>query len=650
MSFEKLFEPLQVGTMTVPNRIVETTYSINSGRADGLPDAPFIAHHLARAQGGAGWIGNETWLLPTPLPPGRQDEILPGTGAVRFAVYELPEFVPRVRVFVDAVHQAGAVCVFQLTHLQNIMCPSSVQTALADDVIPRPLDEGEIEFILDTYWQAAVQLHAAGADAVEIHCAHETLPQLFLSPYTNRRTDAWGGSEEHRVRFVVEAVRRIRAHVPPTLNVGLRLCADEARADGYDLPAMTRMARRMCDAVAIDYLSVDMGSPWGRPSYVPPMQYPVATFAPQAAAIRKAVPVPVLCAGRVNDPAVAERLLVDGVADLVGMTRALLADPEMPRKARAGRTDEIRKCIGCNTCIGTVIHAEVKVARCAVNPGVGREIEWGTVASAPRAKRVVVVGGGPGGIETALIAAARGHRVTLLEREPALGGLLQVAGRAPERQAFLDYPRWAVGELARRGVTVELNTVASAASVRALAADAVVIATGGRPRPAEFPGADGPTVVQFADVLTERVDVGHRVVVVSEDDHMITPSVADFLASRGHQVEILHKWLMIAEQVERYTKGIVFQRLYAQGVTITPSTRVRAVAAGTVTAYNVHTGTEHVLHSVDPVVLCLGALPNDALYAELRAAVPEIHLVGSAFAPRGLAEATLHGASVGRLL
>jgi NADPH-dependent 2,4-dienoyl-CoA reductase/sulfur reductase-like enzyme len=381
------------------------------------------------------------------------------------------------------------------------------------------------------------------------------------------------------------------------------------------------------------------------------MQYPPATFAASAKAIRHATGVPVLYAGRVNDPAIAEQLLADGVADLVGMTRALLADPELPRKVRAGRTEEIRKCVGCNTCIGTVVHAEVKTARCAVNPHVGRETTWLDAERAARARRVVVVGGGPAGIEAALAAVARGHRVTVLEREDAVGGLLRVAARAPRRDAFLDYPVWAAGELARRGVEVRCGVQATAETVRALAPDAVVVATGGVVRPAEFAGAERPQVVQFTDVLTERVPVGRRVLVVSEDDHMITPSVADFLASRGHAVEIVHKWLMIAEQVDRYTKGIVFHRLHAQGVVITPSTRVRRIDDdGSIVLFDVHTGEERLRTGIDTVVLCLGTVPNDGVYRALEGQVPERHLAGSAFAPRGLADATLHGASVGRLL
>jgi 2,4-dienoyl-CoA reductase-like NADH-dependent reductase (Old Yellow Enzyme family)/thioredoxin reductase len=648
--FDYLFSPLTVGTMTVPNRIAETTYSINAGRADGLPDRAFTEHHVQKARGGVGWIGNQTWVLPTPIPVGRFDEIGAGAAATRFAVYEHPQFVERVQQFTTAIHQHGAVCVMQLTHLQSLMCPSSAPIALLYDHVPHELEEDEIQFILDTYWKAAEKFHAAGADAVEIHCAHETLPQWFLSPYTNQRTDQWGGTLENRLRFVIEAVRRIRDHVPRQLNVGLRVCADEYKDGGYGLEDMKQMAQRICAAVPIDFLSVDVGSPWGMPSYVPPMQYPLAAFAYAAAEIREVVGVPVLYAGRVNDPVLAERLLAEGQADLIGMTRASIADPDFPRKTRQGRLDEIRKCIGCNTCIGQMIHEERKTPTCAVNPAIGREKVWASVEPARAAKHVVVAGGGPGGLEAARVAAMRGHKVIVLERHAEIGGQLLVAARAPRREGFLDFARYEEFQMRSLGVDVRLNTLATPELVLGLNPDAVIVATGSLPRTLDVPGADQPNVVQGWDVLNGTAPVGQRVMVVSEDDGMETPSVADFLATQGKQVEILHKWLMIGSRIERYTTGIVFYWLYKNGVVFSPSTRVRSIAGDTVVAYNVHTGEERRIEGVDTVVLSLGSRPASQLHKALAGKVKELYLVGSAFAPRRLAEATQHGAEVGRRL
>ncbi len=648
---EKIFEPIAVGSMAVANRIVETTYSINSGRADGLPDASFIEHHVRRARGGAGWIGNETWVLPTPLPPGRGDEILPGTGAVRFAIYEHPDFVPRVRRFTDAVHEHGAVCVMQLTHLQSLMGPSAVSLPLSSDYIPHVLDEDEIEALLDAYADASAAFAEAGADAVEVHCAHEALPEWFLSPLTNRRTDQWGGSLENRIRFVVEAVRRIRAAAPAGLNVGLRINADQCRDGGYDLDEMCAMVAAICRSERVDYLSADVGSTWGKPSYIAPMQYGVAPFAAHAAAIKRAAPdVPVLYAGRVNDVAVAEELVASGAVDLVGMTRAMLADSEMLAKARDGRIDEIRKCIGCNTCIGKVVHGEVKTPLCAVNPEVGFEAEWARVGRAAKSRRVVVVGAGPAGLEAARVAAERGHAVTLLEKGKELGGMIRLAARAPGREAFLDFPRFAEGALQRAGVSVLLGVEAELDTVLELTPDVVVTATGARPRRGSSAAVANGRAFDFTEVLRGGIDLGERVVLVSEDDHMFTPSVADYVASRGCHVEILHKWLSIGDQVERYTRGIVFYRLYSNGVVIHPSTRLVSFDAGVVRAANCLTGAVTEIADVDSIVWSLGLESDDSLARSLKGRVGELFNVGSSFAPRFMAEATQHGANAGRLI
>ncbi|MBI4517612.1 MAG: FAD-dependent oxidoreductase [Deltaproteobacteria bacterium] len=648
--FDYLFTPIKVGTMTVPNRICETTYSINAGRADGLPDAAFIEHHLQKARGGVGWIGSQTWLLPTPLPPGHAGEVLAGQGAISFAVYQSPKFVERVRQFTDAVRACGAVSVMQLTHLQSLMGPSPVPISLLYDHVPSALEPEHIEFILDTYWKAAEKFHEAGADAVEIHCAHETLPQWFLSPYTNKRGDQWGGSPENRVRFVVEAVRRIRERVARELNVGLRINADEYKEGGYTLEDMKAMAQLICSQVSLDFLNVDVGSPWGMPSYIPPMQYPLAAFAYAAAEIRQVVNLPVLYAGRVNDPVLAERLLAEGQADLIGMTRASLADPDFPRKARSGQLDDIRKCIGCNTCIGKVIHDEVKSPVCAVNPVIGHEREWAAVAPAKTPKRVIVIGAGAGGLEAARVAAMRGHKVIVLERNAEIGGQLLIAAKAPRREGFLDFPRYQEFQLRRLNVKLRLNTVATAEMVLGLQPEVVIAATGSLPRTLEVAGSGQDNVVQSWDVLRGTREVGGRVVIVSEDDGMETPSVADFLAAQGKQVEILHKWLMIGSRIERYTQGIVFYWLYKNGVVISPSTRVRAIEGSTVIAYNSHTSAERRIEGVDHVVLSLGSQGDNGLYRALKGRVPELYLVGSAFAPRRLVEATQHGARIGKMI
>lgn len=657
VQLERLFTPLRVGPMQVPNRVCETTNTIGAGRlGDFLPDDVFIEHHVAKARGGMGWIGGETWVLNAPLPDEVPEEIIPGGAATRFPIYYLPDFVPKVARYCQAVHDAGAVAVFQLTQLNAMFGPSSVPISGAYDWVPHELEDHEIDAIIESYAAAAEQILAAGGDGVEVHAAHETVPHLFLSPATNRRTDRWGGEALARCRFVIEVLRAIRDRVGNGLAIGLRMAAGEARPGGYTLDDAVAMARHIVAEAAPDFLSVDVGHSWGDPSYVPPSYYPVAMGAEAARKIREAAqPAAVLYAGRVFDPLVAERLLVDGVCDLVGMTRASIVDPEFVNKAREGRLEEIRYCIGCNRCIDNAVHGSGtglftlnQRAMCSVNPTAGAEFAWKTSfrrVATPR--RVVVVGAGPAGLEAARVAALRGHDVTVLERRDALGGQVHIASLAPGRDQFANLARYHDTQVKLLGIDLRLGSDATPEAVLGLRPDAVVCATGSVPLVPDAPGIDAAFVVQAWDVLEGKIDVGRRVVVVSQEDGMETPSVADFLASRGHAVEVFHHWAGVANAVGRYTVGPVLRRLEAGGVTTRSHLRVNRIEAGRVEFVSSLTGATRVVEDVDTVVLSCGSRPDVALYRALKGEVGRLDLVGAAWAPRGIHEATEHGMRVG---
>lgn len=652
--FQYLFSPVKVGPMNVPNRIVETTNSAGAGRADGLPDAPFIEHHGRKARGGTGWIGSESWTVSgvLRLPQDYQD---PPILVPPASIFAHPNFVERVRVFTDAVHACGAVSIMQLSETGGgVYAPSPVRSWLAYDFVPHELEEDEIESLIEGYAMAAEKFLQAGADGIEIHCAHEMLPQWFLSPYTNRRLDRWGGSVENRTRFVTEILQRVRQRIGTGMALGIRVCADEYRDGGYHLEDMQEMLGMILAKAQLDFLNVDVGTGWGFPSYIGPMQYPLATFADTAAAIRSVVsPIPVIYAGRVNDPVLAERLLTEGKCDLVAMTRAGIADPEFPRKIREGRMDEIRKCVGVNRCIEEFAqpspYQPFRRAACATNPEAGKELEWQALyRPATQRKRVVVVGGGPAGLEAARVAASRGHKVTLLEQRPELGGQLLIAAKAPQREGFLDFPRWQTRQMELLGVDVRLDRPATVDGVLALNPEVVFCATGSVPMLPDALGIDQPNVAQAWDVLEGMVEVGARVAVLSQEDHMETISVADFLATRGKQVEIFHKWLYIGSGVERYTRGIVFHRLSKGGVIIHPSRLARRIDGNTVVVVDVHTGAEHPHRGFDTFVLSCGSRPEVSLYRALKGKVPELQLIGAAMLPRDLYAATQSGATAGR--
>jgi 2,4-dienoyl-CoA reductase-like NADH-dependent reductase (Old Yellow Enzyme family)/thioredoxin reductase len=653
--FSRLFEPIQVGPMRVPNRICEATNTIGAAQMPGFVDDPFIAHHVAKARGGTGWIGSETFLLNSPLPDEAADEFFPGTGAVRFPLYKMPGFVDSVARFSEAVHETGAVVVCQLTQLNFTMAASSVPIVEAYDWIPHELDGDEIATLIRTYADAAEEFAKTGADGIEIHAAHETLPQTFLSPAMNERSDGWGGDARARTKFLREVLVAVKERIGDALALGIRINGQEAREGGYDLLELREMMSYVAETRTLDFVNVDVGHCWGGPSYVQPSYYGHAVYREAGKALKVDLEgIPVLFSGRVNDPGIAERLLEEGCCDLVGMTRAGIADPEFANKAREGRLSEIRRCIGCNRCIAQTIRNDApdmfKKAVCSVNPEVGNELfyamKW---KSAAERKRLVVVGGGAAGCEAARVAARRGHEVILLERGERLGGQLNLAARAPGRDAYEDFVIFQENQLALHGVDVRLGSDVDADAVAALEPDAVACATGSVPRVPDTPGVDAAHVLQGWDVLAGRVEAGERVAVVSQEDAFETPNVADTLADRGRHVEIFHKWNGIGAQIDRYSMGAVMARLAEHDVVVHTGWRLAAVGDGKLEFSSAFGGSRRSFEGFDSVVLVYGSVPDAKLYYALkkRGTAARLFLVGSAWVPRPLAEATQHGARVG---
>ena len=650
-AFERLFSPLKVGPLTVRNRICETTNSIRAGRLDGLPDAPFIEHHVSKARGGTAWLGSETWLLNSPMPNEASDEFFPGAASTRMPLYLHPQLPERVAQFTDAARAAGAVTIFQLTQLNFTMAASSVSVANAYDWIPHELTDEEIEFIINTYAVAAGRFQEGRADGIEIHCAHETLPQTFLSPAMNLRKDKWGGDAKGRTRFVIEILERVRKRVGNSMAVGIRINGMESRTGGYGVLEMREMVSYIAETGLLDYVNVDVGHSWGVPSYVMPSYFDPAQFRDVGRALKVDIaPIPVLFSGRVNDPVLAENLLAANVCDLVGMTRAGIADPEFPNKAREGRLVEIRRCIGCNRCIGESVHGRMPGGKpaCSVNPVVGNELLWNaTFRPAEQRRRVVVAGGGAAGVEAARVAAMRGHEVIILEERQALGGQVRIASKAPGRDAYEDFLYYQENQMVANGVDVRLGTKAEMEDVLALKPDAVVCATGSRPITPNVPGIHSPHVVQGWDVLEGRAQTGQRVAVISHEDHFETPNVADFLASKGKQVEIFHKWTMIGAEIDRYSIGVIMKRLEQGGVTIHNGLELAGVNESTLDFVSTYTTAHQEFEGFDSVVLVYGSAPDTRLHDQLKGKVSQLYLVGSAWVPRGLHEATEHGMKVG---
>lgn len=655
--YQMLFSELKVGPITVRNRICETT---NTPMASRHPmmflDEHVINNHAAKARGGVAWIGGEAWILNAPMPEGAEDELGVGTFASRYASFMVPGFTDSVRTYCDAVHEAGSVAIFQLTLLADTLGASSVPSVDIYDAVPHAVREEDIEFILNSYVQAATAAREGGADGIEIACAHEALPMMFLSPATNKRSDKWGGSVEGRTLFVREILRRVRDAIGDRMALGIRINGQEARQGGYDLMEFREIAYAIAETGLIDFLNVDVGHCWGRHAYVPPSYHAPAENREVAKAVRADLDprVKILFSGRINEPIIAEELLQAGICDLVGMTRAGIADPEFANKTREGRMSEMRRCIGCNRCIGEVVHGRkplgMKRPRCSVNPVIGMEAEWAEkFKPASTKKRVVVVGGGPAGLEAARVAAMRGHSVTIVEKGKRVGGQVLLTSKAPGRDSFEDFIYFQENEIARLGIDLRLETTADVDLLVSLGAQVVVCASGSTPRtPLEVEGLNAEHVVMGWDVLANEVKLGEQVAVYSEEDHFETPNIAEAIAAKGKQVTIIHKWAQIGSEIDRYSFGTIMNRLEENKVRMVGGLRLKAVKGKQVECISAYSGKTSVVGEFDTVVLVCGSVPNDDLYYRIKgdSRFERAFLIGAAWTPRLIAEATQHGAFI----
>src|SRR5262245_20285773 len=615
--FPRLFSPLRLGPREARNRIVSTPHTTGFG-VDGFPRERWLAYEREKARGGAGTIMMFGSASVHPSSP------VAAAGGIE---YWDPAVVPHLRAMADAVHEFGGLCLAQVAHWGRagdgryaddpLLAPSD-EPDETHHGIPRALTTPEIHTLIEGFGQAARHVKAGGYDGVDLSCWGGHLTEQFLSPVSNRRTDEYGGPLENRLRFCLETLEAVRAAVGPDLIVGARLTGDQMVPDGLTLEDTQAIAARLAGTGWLDYVTVSGASTerYLAPPFVTPTYYaPLGLYNRFAAAVKAVVRIPVIVAGRVVHPAQAEEVIAQGWADAVAMTRALIADPEMPRKAAAGRIDEIRICTGASeACIGRRIQG--KTIACIQNPVIGREAELVEVRAAARTRRVVVAGGGVAGLEAARMAAQRGHRVVPLEATAELGGQLLALCRTPARESYGEVVRWLAGEVARAGVDVRLETAATVDGILAAGPDAVVVATGSRPRRLEAPVAEDAHVLTAEEVLLGHATPGHRVLIVDYDGHMRGPGAAELLADRGHEVEIVTRFFSVGEDVDPRLKTSVYTRLYRKGVRMTPLSVVEEVGAGWVRLANTLTGQARTVEA-DAVVTALGGRAENALEAAL---------------------------------
>jgi 2,4-dienoyl-CoA reductase-like NADH-dependent reductase (Old Yellow Enzyme family) len=646
MSFEHLFTPLAVGSMTVANRLVMAPMERNYANPDGTVSERTVEHYRIRAAGGVGWIDVESTFVD-PAGRGRTHQL---------GLHE-DRCIDGMRELVDAVHAGGAKIGIELHHagrntssaISGVapVAPSPVPCPEAGGEVPRELTPAEIEAIVERYAAAAARAAAAGFDAVELHSAHGYLPLAFLSPLTNMRSDEYGGAFENRMRFAVRVLGAMRAAVGPGLAVGCRFSADERLPGGLTLADTTEYARALEQAGA-DYLSVSAGVYASFVNIIPPMDYAPGWLLPTAAAIKRAVTVPVIGASRIVDPETADRAIAAGEVDLVALGRALLTDPELPRKAQDGRVDAIVSCIGCNQGCEARISAQRDVT-CLVNPEVGREHAFARTRSRSP-KRVVVIGGGPAGMEAARVCAERGHVVTLHDRRPRLGGMLVLAGELPGRPGWCTFIEEAERRLRASGVEVKLNSDMNGTGLTWSGADAIVLATGSRfTRPDPGYSRASVPILTPPELLGEEAAPTGRVVVFGAG--AIGLGVTAWLVDRGAEVSVVSP---DPEIEDPDGQGGLVERLLATGrVSLEGDTELGATGDGEVTL--VRAGAigplfARVLTGVSAVVHTVGREPRREIPIQTHSALAgtPIHLIGDCRAPRSALEAVYEGALVAR--
>jgi len=650
-AFPTLFSPLRLGRHTLKNRICMSAHAESLGEG-GVPAERALAYYEARARGGAGFLmcfGSAS--------------VHPDSSARVWNGIELfdDRVIRYLSNFSEAIHRHGVPLVAQMTHkgrrgrsegndFRPLLAPSAVREPNHRET-PHALDREAIAGIVRAFADAAYRLKQGGFDGCEVMASACHLVDQFWTPRVNRRGDEYGGDLAGRMRFAIEILEAIRERVGPDFLIGIRMTGDEMLEGGLDNEAARAIARRLDALGILDYFNVVGASCETYPTEsltVPDMSFPPALFHGLAASIKAVVKTPVIIAGRINHPAVAEKVLRDGEADLCVMTRALIADPELPEKTLEGRLDDLRICYGYNSgCIDRIYTG--KGITCVQNPVVGHEREWSELPRAARPSKVVVVGGGPAGLECARIARLRGHEVVLFEKNEELGGQTLIAKNAPARQDFDGACRYTARQCEKLGVEIHLGAEADAEAVLRESPDVVVIATGARALRPDIPGIDSRGTSAW-DVLSGKVPAGSRVLVIDEEYGHQAPSVAEFLLDRGKQVSIVTSERTIGSFLGATTAPPVFERLFTKGITLHCHLSVVRLEEGRAIVKNVWSGREETLSPFDAFVYAYGGEAVNDLEASLAGRVARLELVGDCYAPRTLQHAILEGHKIGRVL
>jgi 2,4-dienoyl-CoA reductase-like NADH-dependent reductase (Old Yellow Enzyme family)/thioredoxin reductase len=646
-----LFSPVQIGAIRIKNRIAMAPMATDFAEGDGTVSERLIDYYEARARGGAGLIIMEVCTIDGASP------YIPRT----VGIWD-DSFVTGLARLTDAVHAHGCRIIPQMAHpgpeslapLFNgtqAVGPSPGIVNNLTKMKSRGLGIEEVPDLVAQFGSAARRAREAGFDGIELHAAHSyMLLGSFMSALRNRRTDGYGGGLSGRLRFPLEVIRAMREQAGEDFPLTMRISAEEQVPGGRGLSETIYIARIFQEA-GVQAFHVSSGVypdlSW---RVIPPTGTPYCINAEGAAAIKKALDVPVMVVGRIVDPGMADDLLRRGDADMVVLGRALLADPEWPSKAESGSWEDIAPCIGCG--LGCVRARETGMdMTCIINPRVGRERET-VLSPAERKKRVIIAGAGPAGLEAARIAALRGHEVTLYEKETAPGGQFNLAAVPPGKQELCKVIQYLHAQVEKAGARIRFGNEVSAGLVAKEMPDVLVVATGGRPRVPDMPVAADAGLLSAHEVLSGSAEIGPgRVLIIGGG--MVGCELASFLAETGDNPTMPKTEVTVVEMQEHAgadmfteSRELLFQELRRKGVKIITSAAAREVCADG--AVLEHSGGEIRLTGMDHVILAVGSDPVDELSEAVSGA--EVHVIGDAREPRHALEAIREGFEVGRTI